>query len=107
MKRFEVRKCFEEIEIGGKIFKLDISDKALERFEEGSRLLLELHKNKEATTVAPVKESLKALINGIFMDSPFDEIYAECGESIVVGFGLMTEVAAYYAELLKGSVNKI
>ena len=103
MKKFEIRKGFEEIEIGGKKFKLDISDKALERFSEGSSLLAMLNEKRDAGTADAARESFRVLINGMFLDSPFDEIYAECGESIIEVARVMGLVGDYYGGLLSGT----
>ena len=57
MKKFETRKGFEEIQIGSKVFKLDISDKALGQFAKGSPLFLELAKDGNDDSVENASNS--------------------------------------------------
>ena len=77
---------FEEIKIGEHVYKLDLSNEALERYR--TRFQVIQHKLNEmiasdTLNVDTVMETLKEVINGMYLDAPFDEISAEFGGNML------------------------
>jgi len=79
-------KNYEEIKIGQHVYKLDLSNEALERYR--TRFQVIQYKLNEMTAsdtlnVDTVMGALKEVINGMYLGTPFDEISAEFGGNML------------------------
>jgi alcohol dehydrogenase YqhD (iron-dependent ADH family) len=89
---------YEEIKIGNTVFKLDISDAALNRYvSEFAELVSGLKNNP---SYEEVKKAIQTIVNTIFYDEPFDTISAECGNKLLEMTKAMNEVAGILRDLL-------
>lgn len=86
MKEFKIKKSYEEVKIGGHVFKIDMGDEVLNNFRKDSPLVAEILKNYDAEdkdAIDLLRDTLEAIVNNIFMDSPFDTIYGLCNHSLI------------------------
>jgi len=85
MKQITYDYSNEEIEIGGKVYRFNVSDEALINLEKGGALEV---KAKELTgeklnNLDTGRRICSEYINAILEGDPFDEIYQNLGKSLV------------------------
>ena len=101
MFEIKINKSYEDIRIGDRIFRLDLSDEALQRFKTDAPKVSEKLKTLENSSLDDAKEAIKIVINFMFIGEPFQEIYEMCGESVLETASVMAAAGAYLGDRIK------
>ena len=93
----------EEIEIGGKVYRFNVSDDALKSLEKGGALEV---KAKELTgdrlnDLDSGRQVCRDYINAILEGEPFDEIYDILGKSLVRVMYILPQIIDAYTVTAK------
>ena len=93
----------EEIDIGGKVYRFNVSDEALKSLEKGGSLEV---KAKELTgeklnDLDTGRQVCRDYINAILEDEPFDEIYQNLGKSLVRVMYVLPQIIDAYTVTAK------
>lgn len=97
-------KNYEEIKIGEHVYKLDLSNEALERYRTRfQEIFNDLQQMTVAQTVdiSVLKSTLREVINGMYLDSPFDSISAEFGGNVLALTKIFIQSVDAFKDLLK------
>jgi hypothetical protein len=122
IKKFEFKKTYEEVEIAGKVYKVDLQDESVKKYQkqfnsftEQSMQLQEAAKenmtvDEQAAFLDQSKELAMVTINTLLGENAFDELYEASGKSLINVMDLinfLTEVIREKAgELQAQTVDK-
>lgn len=122
MKKFEFKKTYEEVEIAGKVYRVDLQDESVKKYQKQFNSFYEQSQNLQAAATKEMtideqaafldqsKELASVTINALLGDNAFDEIYEASGKSLINVMDLinfLTEVIREKAgELQEQTVNK-
>ena len=103
------KRSYEEIKIGGRAYKLDLSDEALDRhsrkFPEMAREIGALEA-AGSLDVQTFKVFLKDAINWLYLDEPFEAISEGCGGNAAAIARVFNESAQALREILAGAKGR-
>ena len=94
----------EDIEIGGEVFTLDLSDEAIERLSKGSDFMKKLMGGLNGETLDDMAKCAgfcREFVNGVMVDEPFDRLYAAMGKSTVKVVLLIPKLLKAYTDIAK------
>ncbi|MGJ9460284.1 hypothetical protein [Oceanobacillus sp. CF4.6] len=117
MKQFTVKKSYEEVEIEGEVYKIDLNDNKLKSYMlEGHKLKEEADKildmSEDATAeeiekgLDEVKELTKQATDSVLGKGAFDNIYPKTGPSINNMADVLFQVIDYLNEKQKEDLDK-
>ncbi|MBP1971578.1 hypothetical protein J2Z83_003729 [Virgibacillus natechei] len=109
MKKFEVKKSYEEVDIEGDIYRIDLSDNKLkEHILEGHNLkekadeILNMPSGSSVEQIEQGLEEVKAVTkdatDNLLGEGAFDVIYPKTGESVNVMADTLFQVIDYLNE---------
>jgi len=93
-------KNYEEVKIGDKVYQLDISNEALERYATKFKLLqikISAMTSSDNLNFNTIKDALKEVINGMYLNEPYDEISAAFGGNMIA----LTQVFIHTVDIFK------
>jgi len=91
---------YEEIKIGEYVYKLDLSNEALERYRTRFQEIFHSLQQMTAAQAVDIKvlmDTLREVINGMYLDDPFDSMSAGFGGSVLA----LTKIFIQSVEALK------
>ena len=110
MKKFEFKKPFEEVEIAGKVYRIEFSDDKVREYQEGLHSLgtdiqefLNVDKTKltkeerEKYYFEEGKQLIRNVVDMLLGEGSFDELYEKSGRSIIN----MYDLVWFLAEIIK------
>jgi dTDP-4-dehydrorhamnose reductase len=115
MRKFEFKKAYEEIEIGGKVYKIDFSDDKVKEYAETFKKFSNEYKELLATDESKMDddqaldhfEQIQDLVRRIFDTitgrGSYDELYEAAGRSITNMF----ELVKYIQEIVVEKQQKL
>ncbi|NNV07124.1 hypothetical protein ETC03_12105 [Geobacillus sp. MMMUD3] len=121
MRKFEFSKAYEEVEINGKVYRIDFSDdvlgeyqKKIKQYYDESKELTEqdiasMSDDQQAELLAKQRQNMKSLTEALLGEGTFDELFEAAGRSTVVYAELLeflTELFAEKAEKMKEDRRK-
>ena len=95
---------FEEIKIGERVYKLDLSNEALERYRTQFQVIqykLNEMIASDTLNVGAVMDTLKEVINGMYLDAPFDEMSAEFGRNVLALTKVFIQSVEAFKDIMK------
>ncbi|VXB51537.1 conserved hypothetical protein [Exiguobacterium sp. 8H] len=93
IKKFELKKAYEDLQLGEKTYRLDLSDAAMQKYVQIPKLLEDFEKNNKkidaySATEEQVSERfnqqqqmMKQLIETCLGEEAYDSLFEECGGS--------------------------
>lgn len=121
MRRFEFSKAYEEVEIAGKVYRIDFSDDTLSEYQKKIKQYYDESKNlteqdiskmseeEQAALLTKQRQNMKELTEAILGEGTFDELFEAAGRSTVVYAELLeflTDLFAEKAEKMKEDKRK-
>lgn len=115
MRKFEFKKSYEEINIAGKVYRVDFSDENIKKYQKSFNEFYKKNKefeniDEENLSVEEQQEILDKVLNiikefveTILGQNTFDELYDKSGKSI---FNMM-ELVNYLAEIVGEKGQKL
>ena len=115
MRKFTFDKSYEEIDLEGKIYKIDMSDEAIKNYQlamhkyhkEAQKLekvdVSKLDFEEQKKTFNQALELQKKFIETILGKGTFDELYEKSGESS----SNMVELVVFLGEIIGDKVKKL
>ena len=95
---------FEEIKIGERVYKLDLSNEALERYRtQFQTIQYKLNEMTSSSTlnINTIMETLKEVINGMYLDAPFDSMSAEFGGNVLALTKIFIQSVEAFKDIMK------
>ena len=101
MRKFEFKKPFEEVEIAGKVYRIEFSDDKVREYQEGFHYLgtdiqellnvdeTKLTKEEREKHFEKGKQLIRNTIDMLLGEGSFDELYEKSGRSIVNMYDLV------------------
>ena len=114
MRKFEFKKTYEEIEVAGEVYRVDVSDKKLKEYQiefhefykESQRLekidVDELSAEEQTEMLDNALGILEKVVNKILGDGSFDVLYEKSGKSIMNMIDLVNYLGDVVNERLNG-----
>ena len=98
------QKNYEEIKIGEHVYKLDLSNEALERYRTRFQEIFRSLQQMTAAQTVDVKvliDTLREVINGMYLDDPFDSISADFGCNVLALTKIFIQSVDAFKDILK------
>jgi len=101
MRKFEFKKPFEEVEIAGKVYRIEFSDDKIREYQEGFHSLgtdvqelldvdeTKLTKEEREKYFEKAKHLIRNVIDMLLGEGSFEELYEKSGRSIVNMYDLV------------------
>lgn len=95
IKKFEFKKSYEEVELAGKIYKIEFNDerllvymKAFDKFYTKSNELHEIEAEKldikkQEEVLSEMAEMIKEILDLLLGKGAYDELYKKSGQSVI------------------------
>lgn len=105
MRKFEFKKTFEEVEIAGKVYRIEFSDDKIREYQEKFHSLeadvqellnvdeTKLTKEEREKQFEKVKQLVRNVIDMLLGGGSFDELYEKSGRSIINMYDLVEFLA--------------
>ncbi len=107
MRKFEFKKSYEEIEIAGDIYRLDMSDEKIKEYQKEFFSFYEKSKKIEKQDLSKLDEHeqfykevraiVESLLNTLLGENSFSKLYEKSGKSL---FNLI-ELVVYLADIVE------
>ncbi len=103
-RKIEIKKAYEEVEIGTKTYRIDLSDDKVNEYQEffvkyekeANELentdVTELSIEEQNTFREKTKNLTKAMINVILGEDAFEDVYEATGRSSIVMFDVISQL---------------
>lgn len=110
MRKFEFKKTFEEVEIAGKVYRIEFSDDKIREYQEKFHSLeadvqellnvdeTKLTKEEREKRFEKVKQLVRNVIDMLLGEGSFDELYEKSGRSIANMYDLVWYLAGIVNE---------
>ena len=110
MRKFEFKKTFEEVEIAGKVYKIEFNDDKIREYQERFHSLeadiqelmgvdeMELAKEEREKHFEKGKQLIRSVIDMLLGEGSFDELYEKSGRSIINMYDLVEFLAGIVGE---------
>lgn len=115
MKKFEFKKAYEEIEVDGEVYRIDLSDEKVKEYQKTFRTFYD-ESNKlseidiesfpfeeQEKLIDKQRENIKIVTETIIGDGTFDKLYELSGRSIVN----YTDFLFLISELLRDKMESL
>jgi hypothetical protein len=116
MKKFEIKKSYEEVDIEGDVYRIDVSDNKIKSYiMEGynlQKVINELNLSETETAeeleaqFEEIKDAEKKVTDLLLGEGAFEKIYPKTGESIHVLADVLYQVIDYLNEKQKEDLEK-
>jgi len=117
MKKFELYQGFEEIDIGGEIYTIDLSDEKRKQYMlEGKRLQEKSKKFQDIPDemseedvdklLVELKETVEEISNKILGDGAYEKLYVKTNGSLFSIFDVIFDVIEYISQLENDKLDK-
>ncbi len=95
IKKFEFKKSYEEVELAGKVYKIEFNDerllvymKAFDKFYTKSNELHEIETEKldikkQEEVLYEMAEMIKEILDLLLGEGAYDELYEKSGQSVI------------------------
>lgn len=95
IKKFEFKKTYEEVELAGKVYKIEFNDerllvymKAFDKFHTKSNELHEIETEKldikkQEEVLSEMAEMIKEILDLLLGKGAYDELYEKSGQSVI------------------------
>jgi|SRR5690606_3024239 len=105
MRKFEFKKTFEEVEIAGKVYRIEFSDDKIREYQEKFHSLeadvqellnveeTKLTKEEREDRFEKGKQLVRNVIDMLLGEGSFDELYEKSGRSIINMYDLVEFLA--------------
>ena len=110
MRKFEFKKTFEEVEIAGKVYKIEFNDDKIREYQERFPSLeadiqdlmgvdeMKLEKEEREKHFEKGKQLIRSVIDMLLGEGSFDELYEKSGRSIINMYDLVEFLAGIVGE---------
>lgn len=110
VKKFELDKGYEEVEIADKTYRIDLSDEKRKMYQQKSREMQkeseklnnmgdDISEEEASVLIDEVKEVTRDLSDLLLGEGAFEEIYEKANESVIIVVDVIFDVVNYINEL--------
>lgn len=118
IKKFEFKKSYEEVELAGKVYKIEFNDerllvymKVFDKFYTKSNELHEIEAEKldikaQEKVLSEMAEMIKEILDLLLGQGAYDELYKESGQSVINMVDVVLFVGDVVGERMEQSREK-